>query len=94
MLEVYGMDGTISDLVLAPFKDIVAQGNTAINNAVDSGDDDMLRAAQVLVREGERALKKIEPVCQQSYEEYGPNFVNALMDDGMRCCPPFQDPLY
>ncbi|KAK2613759.1 hypothetical protein N8I77_000649 [Diaporthe amygdali] len=82
VLEVYGMDGTISDLVLAPFKDIVAQGNTAINNAVDSGDDDMLRAARVLVREGERALKKIEPVCQKSYEEYGPNFVNALMDDG------------
>ncbi|KAI3402152.1 hypothetical protein diail_81 [Diaporthe ilicicola] len=76
------MNESIGDLVLAPFKDIVAQGKTAINNAEGDGNDEMLRAAQVLVKEGERALKKIEPVCQKVYDEYGPNFVMALMDNG------------
>lgn len=77
------MNKTVDDLVLAPFRDIVAHGEAAINNAEDSGDGEMLRAAQTLVKEGERALKKIELVCRNSHDEYGPNFVDALMDNGI-----------
>lgn len=84
------MNETVDDLVLAPFRDIVAHGEVAINNAGDSGDVEMLRAAQALVKEGERAMKKLEPVCRKHHEEYGPNFVDALIDNGMRRLPPFR----
>lgn len=77
------MNKTVDDLVLAPFRDIVAHGEAAISNAEDSGDGEMLRAARILVREGERALKKIQPVCQKCYDAYGPSFVDALMDNGI-----------
>lgn len=76
------MNTVVDDLVLAPFRDIVAHGEAAINSAEDGGDGEMLRAAQLLLKEGERALKKIEPVCRKGYEEYGSNFVDALMENG------------
>lgn len=78
------MDDAIGDLVLAPFRDIVSQGKAAVENAVHGEDDGMLKAAQSLVKEGERALKRIEPLCRRKLEEYGPLFVNALKDDGNR----------
>lgn len=77
------MDEAIGDLILAPFRDIVAQGKFAIVNAAEGGDDEMLKAAQSLVKEGERALKKIEPLCQRKFEEHGPSFVDAVKDDSM-----------
>lgn len=86
------MNKTVDDLLLAPFRDIVAHGEAAISNAEDSGDDEMLRAAQALVKEGERALKKIEPVCRKGYDEYAQNFVDALMDNGISRLSPFQIP--
>lgn len=82
------MDEVTGDLILAPFRDIVAQGTTAINNAEGHRNEEMLRAVHVLVKEGERALKKIEPVCQKGYDEYGPNFAVALMDNGTRRLSP------
>lgn len=81
--SIFNMNKTVDDLVLAPFRDILAHGKVAISNAEDSGDGEMLRAAQILVKEGERALKKIEPVCRKGCDEYGPNFVDALMDNGI-----------
>ncbi|KAF3767705.1 hypothetical protein M406DRAFT_69825 [Cryphonectria parasitica EP155] len=75
------MDETVNDLVLAPFRDIVEQGNIAVGNASDGGNEAMLKAAQSLVKEGERALKRIEPLCRRKCEEFGFVFVNALKDD-------------
>lgn len=77
------MDEAIADLILAPFRDIVSQGNVALRNAVEGGNDGMVKAAQHLVKEGDRALKKIEPLCLKKYDESGPAFVNALKDNGM-----------
>lgn len=77
------MNNVVDDLVLAPFRDIVAHGEAAIRNAENSGDDEMFKAAQVLMKEGERALKKIEPVCRKGHDEYGSNFVDALIDNGI-----------
>ena len=87
------MDEAIADLVLGPFKEIVSQGNTAIENARDAESEQMLKAAQALVKEGERALKKIEPLCRKNFDEFGANFINALKDNGAVslqnwvCCP-------
>lgn len=77
------MEEAVGVLVLAPFRDIISQGNLAIENAVEGRNDGMIKAAQSLVKEGERALKKIEPLCLKNYDEYGSVFVSALKDNGM-----------
>lgn len=76
------MNRAVEDVVLAPFRDIVAHGEAAVKNAEISGDGEMLKAAQVLVKEGERALKRLEPICRKSHEEYGSSFVDSLMENG------------
>lgn len=76
------MDESITDLILAPFRDLVAQGRIACGNADIANNDGMRTLAQSLVREGERALKRLEPLCQKKYEDFGAVFVNVLKDDG------------
>ncbi|KAI1813391.1 hypothetical protein GGS20DRAFT_586560 [Poronia punctata] len=74
----------VERLVLAPFRDIVEKGKAAIENVESAGDqapEAMLKAAQNLVKEGERALKKIEPISTANYEEYGSNFVDAIKEN-------------
>lgn len=88
------MNRAVEDVVLAPFRDIFSHGKAAISNAEDIGDEEMSRAAGVLVKEGERALKRLEPVCQKLYDDYGSNFVDALMDNGIRHLSPFKFYLY
>ncbi len=75
----------VERLVLAQFREIVEKGKTAIENVESAGDQapaPMLKAAQNLVKEGEKALKKIEPVSTANYEEYGGSFVNAIKENG------------
>jgi hypothetical protein len=75
----------VERLVLEPFRSIVEKGKTAIENVESEGDqapEPMLKAAQSLVKEGERALKKIEPVSTAHFEEYGSNFVDAIKENG------------
>ncbi|KAF4457013.1 hypothetical protein F53441_1028 [Fusarium austroafricanum] len=70
----------VTDLVIAPFRDIVDKGREAVENAGD--DKVMLKASQSLIKEGERALKKIEPLCRKHLDEYGSNFLDALKENG------------
>lgn len=79
------MADQIERLVLSPFREIVEKANTALKNAEDAEDDvsaPICKAAQSLAKEGEKALKKIEPLCQKNYEEYGVNFVDAMKEHG------------
>ncbi|KND88744.1 hypothetical protein TOPH_06580 [Tolypocladium ophioglossoides CBS 100239] len=69
----------VTELVIAPFRDIVDKGKTAVDNAGDS--QHMLQAARALVKEGERALKRIEPLCKKHLDEYGSSFVDALKEN-------------
>ncbi|KAI1426822.1 hypothetical protein F5Y12DRAFT_793552 [Xylaria sp. FL1777] len=74
----------VERLVLAQFREIVEKGKAAIENVESAGDQapaPMLKAAQNLVKEGEKALKKIEPVSTANYEEYGIDFVNAIKEN-------------
>ncbi|KAI0457791.1 hypothetical protein F5B21DRAFT_73483 [Xylaria acuta] len=74
----------VERLVLAQFREIVEKGKTAIENVESAGDqapEPMLKAAQNLVKEGEKALKKIEPVSTATHEEYGSNFINAIKEN-------------
>ncbi|RFU77847.1 hypothetical protein TARUN_4380 [Trichoderma arundinaceum] len=69
----------VTDLVITPFRDIVEKGRTAIQNAGET--QPMLKASQALLKEGERALKRIEPLCKKHFDDYGPNFIAALRDN-------------
>ena len=70
----------VAHLVVAPFSDIVDKGKTALDNAGDS--EPMRKAAQSLVKEGERALKRIEPICKKHTEQFGINFRDSLQENG------------
>ncbi|RYP12722.1 hypothetical protein DL767_011145 [Monosporascus sp. MG133] len=77
------MADEVERLVIAPFREIVEKGNVALENAQNAEDEkvaSMLKAAQSLVKEGDRALKRIEPLCTNNYSEYGTNFINAVKE--------------
>lgn len=78
------MEEDVHILVLVPFRDIVEKAKLAIENAEDADPPlaEMRKAAQSLCKEGERALKRIQPLCKKHLEEYGQNFVNALKENG------------
>ncbi|KAI0852597.1 hypothetical protein F5Y00DRAFT_251173 [Daldinia vernicosa] len=78
------MTDEVERLAIAPFREIVEKGNAAIENVPNADEETsplMLKAAQNLVREGERALKRIEPLCTKNFEEYGVNFVDAIKEN-------------
>ncbi|OTB03732.1 hypothetical protein M426DRAFT_12237 [Hypoxylon sp. CI-4A] len=78
------MADEVERLAIAPFREIVEKGNVAIGNAPNADEETtplMLKAAQNLAREGERALKRIEPLCTKNFEEYGLNFVDAIKEN-------------
>ncbi|PHH50590.1 hypothetical protein CFIMG_007377RA00001 [Ceratocystis fimbriata CBS 114723] len=67
----------IADLILTPFRDIVEKGRIAVDVA-GSGHPEMAKAAQSLIKEGGRALKRIEPQCQRHADEFGTSFIDAV----------------
>lgn len=71
----------VDELVITSFREIVEKGKQAIENAGDQ-QPIMAKAAQALVKEGERGLKRIEPLCRKHVEDYGHSFVAALKDNG------------
>ncbi|KAK0726643.1 hypothetical protein B0T21DRAFT_385829 [Apiosordaria backusii] len=72
------------ELLIRPFRDVVAVGTTAVTNAASLGPhraddaDRMSRAAQALVREGERALKKLQPVWDDQVQKLGDLFKRMI----------------
>jgi hypothetical protein len=66
------------DLLIRPFRDVVALGSAAAANAANKGDP-MSRAAQALVREGERALNKVQVVWKDQVAKHGDNFKEAIL---------------
>ena len=74
----------VDDLVLTPFKEIVEKAQLAVENA-GNGNPVMLQTAQTLLKEGERGLKRISPLCKKQLEDYGSSFIASLKDNGMAC---------
>ncbi|KAK7956951.1 uncharacterized protein PG986_006173 [Apiospora aurea] len=90
------MADEVERLILGPFKEIVEKANLAIANAEGAEEDvaaSMLKAAQSLAKEGERALKRIEPLCAKNHEQYGTNFVDAVKEHGKYQCMPDRESL-
>lgn len=84
------------DLLIRPFRDVVALGVVAVTNAGTgsaastsqggSASPDraacMRKAAQALVREGERALAKVQLVWNDQVAKHGNGFREIIVDQG------------
>lgn len=80
------MEEAAKELVLSPFRDIVAKAQTAIENGREMDDSSevkgpMTKAANALLREGDRAVKKIEPLCDKLLANQGDIFIDALREN-------------
>lgn len=82
-----GVDAEV--LILGPFREVVERGKEAIANAQDIDDDAgsegakyMLKAAQAVAKEGERALKRLQPLWDGQVGKYGDVFTDALSQNG------------
>lgn len=77
------------DLFLGPFREVAERGKEAIANARDIDDAEnedakiMLKAAQAVAKEGERALKKLQPLWDGQVGKYGGVFTDALSQNGI-----------
>lgn len=82
-----GVDAEL--LIIGPFREVAARGKEALVNAQDADDGDndnakyMLKAAQGVVKEGDRALKRLQPLWDGQVEKYGDIFISALVQNGM-----------
>lgn len=82
-----GIDAEV--LILGPFKEAIERGREAVANAEKAGDEDaensklMLKAAQGVLREGERALKRLQPLWDSQVEKYGDAFKNGVGQNGI-----------
>lgn len=76
------MSEEIDFLLLNPFVEIVEKAQVALDAAQAAQNADMLKAAQALLKEGERARKAIEPIAKRQLALYGESFVTALKDHG------------
>lgn len=77
------------DLIIQPFKELVERGNEAIRNAEDAGATDpdgakqMLKSANSIVKEGDRALQRLQPLWTSQVAKYGDAFTQAIGDNGL-----------
>lgn len=76
----------LENLVLGPFREIVAKTREAVDNANAADDADakaMAKASRGLLVKTEKALTKIEPLSGKLLEEYGEVFIDAIKESGM-----------
>lgn len=80
-------------LILGPFREVVTRAKEAAANAEHgagqvSHDADpelcklMIKTSQTLLKEGERALKRIQPLWDSQIERYGDAFARGLSQNG------------
>lgn len=87
-LAIMALD--IDILLLGPFRDVIARAEEAVANATKQVDHDhdpelcelMLKSSQALLREGERALKRIQPLWNGQVEKYGGAFADGWSQNG------------
>ena len=84
------------DLLIRPFRDVVAAGTVALNNASTYAPPQgtgsashvnlMSRAAQALLREGERALSKVQLLWDDRTQQHGDAFRDMMVQQGETAC--------
>ncbi|KAH0429786.1 SH3 domain-containing protein [Colletotrichum camelliae] len=75
------------ELIIAPFQEVVDRSKEAIENAEKvQGDNSelavqMMKSAQMVFREGERALKRVQPLWDSQVAKHGDSFKDAVGDN-------------
>ena len=69
-------------LFLQPFGDVVVLANTALINSEAEHDNHMTVAARGLLREAERAKRKVEAVWEIEVEKHGDAFRAMMVQQG------------
>src|SRR5690349_23978946 len=78
----------IEELIIAPFREVVKYGKEAVANAeavADNGGDisqRMAKAGKAVLREGERALKRLQPLWDDQVEKHGDAFKASMNKNG------------
>lgn len=78
----------VDELLITPFEEVVEKGRDAAANAEAAQGDDpelskqMSKMAQAVVREGERALKRLQPLWDSHVEKYGEAFKESIRANG------------
>lgn len=76
------------ELLIQPFRDVVALANTAVSNAAAFANHDgkkaeqMMKAARSLAREGERGLNKVQTIWKSQLLIHGNVFRDRLLQQG------------
>ncbi|KAI1876770.1 uncharacterized protein JN550_000842 [Neoarthrinium moseri] len=80
----------VEDLIIQPFRELIERGNEAIANAETAQDVDpalcqaMLKAGRAVIREGERALQRVQPLILGRLEKHGDALREAIrQNDGI-----------
>ncbi|KAJ9155683.1 SH3 domain-containing protein [Pleurostoma richardsiae] len=72
------------ELIIRPFQEVVERGKEAVANAEAVAEEDeilssrMVKAANAIVREGERALKRLKPLWDGQVEKFGDAFKDGM----------------
>ncbi|KAG8163165.1 hypothetical protein KVR01_007643 [Diaporthe batatas] len=75
------------ELILNPFHEVVERGKEAVANAERAADQDaelsqvMGKAGVAVVKEGERALKRLQPLWDSQVDKYGDAFKESMGQD-------------
>lgn len=78
----------VEELILQPFRDVVERAKEAIENAESGKEDEpevaklMFRSARSLVKEGERALQRLQPLWDGRVAQHGPAFTEVMRNNG------------
>ncbi|KAF6830948.1 sh3 domain containing protein [Colletotrichum musicola] len=76
----------VEELIIAPFREVVARGKEAAANAEAAREEDpalvqqMMKSAQAVSKEGERALKRLQPLWDGQVEKHGDCFKDMIGD--------------
>jgi hypothetical protein len=79
----------VEDAIIHPFLELVERGKEAVTNAEAARlvnpdlSEVMLKSARAAIREGERALQRVQPLVLGHLERYGDCFRDAIRDHGM-----------
>lgn len=90
----------VEDSITQPFQDLIERGKEAVTNAeaarlINSDlSEVMLKAARAAIREGERALQRVQPLVLGHLERYGDAFRDAIRDHGESGSSPRAGPCY
>ncbi|KZL85968.1 sh3 domain-containing protein [Colletotrichum incanum] len=77
----------VEELIILPFHEVVERGKEAITNAEEAQNEDpelakqMMKFATIITKEGERALKRLQPLWDNQVEKHGDMFKEIIADN-------------